>query len=155
MAHIVVTGSSGMLGTRLCERLLEQGHQVVGVDRKPNRWNRKLSHLTIRGDLCFPRVFEKLPTDAGVVVHLAANSRVLDTVHNPDLARENLVSTFNVLEFCRRHRTKRFLFSSSREVYGETRGKTSREEDVSVIHIKNGYAASKLAGEALIHAYRK
>ncbi len=45
---VFVTGSSGMIGTHLCERLLKEGYEIVGVDWKLNKWNKEVYAITIK-----------------------------------------------------------------------------------------------------------
>ncbi len=73
----VVTGSSGMIGTALCERLLALGYDVTPVDREPNQWNREVNAATRLVDLTSSPSSFDLPSDGvDVIVHLAANARV-------------------------------------------------------------------------------
>jgi len=156
IGKVLVTGSSGTIGTRLCERLLaETGRTVVGVDRRPNQWNPASQRLTLVGDLLEPATLAQLPTDVDVVIHLAANARVYDVVVDPDQARDNILTIYNVLEFCRRNEIPRVMFASSREVYGNADGVVHAEEPVHIRHCESPYAASKVAGEALVHSYQQ
>jgi UDP-glucose 4-epimerase len=154
IGKVLVTGSSGTIGTRLCERMLgETAYQVVGVDRRPNAWNERVQAVTVVGDLREEATLARLPTDVDVVIHLAANARVYELVVEPELARDNFLTIFNTLEFCRRNRIPRFQFASSREVYGNTGEALHGEEPVRVKDSESPYSASKLGGEALVHAY--
>ncbi len=151
---VIVTGSSGMIGTRLCEKLLENGLDVVGVDIVPNNWNKTVASKTIIADLRDPKAVAKLPK-ADLLIHLAANARVYDLVLRPDLAFDNTVMTFNCLEFCRNNGIQRFLFASSREVYGNAGKIVYSEDDVNVQNIESPYSSSKIASESLIWSYQK
>jgi nucleoside-diphosphate-sugar epimerase len=153
MKSILVTGSSGMIGTRLCDRLLCDGYQVVGVDRAPNRWSREIDALTVAADLCWPGSLKNLSTSFDLVIHLAANARVYNLVVDPSLAFENIESTFRVLEFCRQNEIPRMIFASSREVYGNTEGTPRREDQTHVNCCESSYTASKMSGETLVRAY--
>ncbi|MDP6592426.1 MAG: NAD-dependent epimerase/dehydratase family protein, partial [Candidatus Poseidoniia archaeon] len=59
---ILVTGSSGTVGTRLCEKLMEQGHEIVGVDWHKNKWKPEINKMTVNIDLRNPKKLKKLPT---------------------------------------------------------------------------------------------
>ncbi|HEY4526913.1 MAG TPA: SDR family NAD(P)-dependent oxidoreductase, partial [Candidatus Paceibacterota bacterium] len=121
LKKILVTGSSGTIGTRLAETLLGEGFDIIGVDREPNTWNDAVNKKTIILDLRDKeRVLKELPKDVDVVIHLAANARVFNLVVDPSLARDNFEMVFNVLEFARQNEIKNFMFSSSREVYGNS-----------------------------------
>lgn len=98
----------------------------------------------------------RLPRKPDIIIHLAANARVHESVIKPRQALDNYLMTHNVLEFARKRGVSRVLFSSSREIYGESRvGKRRREDSVRVPEIKSPYTAAKLGAEALMHAYRE
>ena len=153
---ILITGSSGTIGTRLAETLLAQDYDVVGVDREPNTWNDSLNKNTVILDLRDKqRVLSELPKDVDLVIHLAANARVYNLVIDPSLARDNFETVFNVLEFARQNSIKKFMFSSSREVYGNSEKIIHAEDDVHIDYCESPYTASKIGGEALVQAYRQ
>jgi len=153
--NILVTGSSGTIGTRLCEVLVKKGFSVTGVDKAPNSWSGEINNLTFISDLtkagCFEKVKDK---EFDLVIHLAANARVYDSVVNPDLAFENFVSTYNTLEFARKKKSC-FMFASSREVYGNSEKTLHSESDVRLELCESPYSATKMAAEALVQAYHK
>ncbi len=153
---IMLTGSSGTIGTRLFEQLLNLGYDVVGVDWKKNNWNRSLNNRTFLVNLLKQSDLRKLPTGIDLIIHFAANSRVYDLVKNPALALENLVTTFNVLCFAENAHIGRIIFSSSREVYGNSVDESLiTEDDARIESSESPYSASKVSGEAFIHAYSK
>lgn len=151
--RVLVTGSSGMIGTAVAERLRDLGHEVLGADRRPNAWNPAIDRVTTRIDLRDPgEVRARLPV-ADTVLHFAANARVHDLVIDPSLARDNFEMTFNVLEHCRLHQVPRVVIASSREVYGSTEVALHAEGDARVELSASPYAACKLATEALAASY--
>jgi UDP-glucose 4-epimerase len=153
---VLVTGSSGTIGTRLCERLLDSPeYEVVGVDWLPNKWSAAVQEITVLTDLRDPEAIARLPTDFDVVIHLAANARVYDLVLEPGKARDNILTVYNILEFCRQNGIPRFEFASSREVYGNSGRVTHDEGHVEVDLCESPYSASKLAGEALVRSYQQ
>ena len=152
---ILVTGSSGTIGTRLCELLLKQEYSIVGFDRRPNRWNVEIDEKTIRGDLRETASLAGIPEDIDCIIHLAANARVYKLVENPQLAQDNVETTFNILNFARQHNISRFLFGSSREVYGNSDKAVHEESELSVERCEAPYTASKIAGESLVHAFQQ
>ncbi len=151
---VVVTGSSGTIGTRLCEYLFTQKQfHIIPVDWKKNPWNNEINQRTVRVDLRnSAATFKKLPKQADQVIHLASNARVYDLVKEPKLACDNMLTTFNVLEYAR-HRAQGIIFASSREVYGGTSDYVHAEQKVDIRMCENSYAASKLAGEAMVWSY--
>jgi len=150
---ILITGSSGTIGTRLFEKLLEKGYEVVGFDKEKNQWHSHLNKLTIMGNLLDKNDIKKMPADVDLIIHLAANPRVYDLVIKPDLALENIISTYNTLDFARKNNIKRVVFSGSREVYGNRIKMVSKEDDVDITLCESPYAASKISAEALLHSF--
>jgi nucleoside-diphosphate-sugar epimerase len=156
ISKILVTGSSGTIGTALCERLMSEGYQVAGADIRHNKWNEAINQITTICDLRDRNFFTALPTDFDLLIHLAANARVFNLVKEPILARDNFEISFNVLEFCQLSNIKRFIFASSREVYGNSPNRICyQENEVNIEGCESPYAATKMAGEALVAAYRQ
>jgi UDP-glucose 4-epimerase len=155
MKNILVTGSSGTIGTRLCEKLLALNYDVTGVDKHHNTWNAQIDKITVIADLCDKETVLSLPKKFDMVIHLAANARVYNLVVDPSLARDNFTMTFNILEYCRINDIRKILFSSSREVYGSSGLSVQTEDDMHLQNCESPYTASKIGGEALIHAYHR
>lgn len=149
---ILVTGSSGTVGTALCQQLLERGYDVTGTDIKPNRWSDTVNDRTIIADLTEESAEDKLPDSIDLVIHLAANARVHKLVQNPELAQDNFNTTFTILEYAREIGAD-FIFSSSREVYGNNGKIIYDETDTYVDECESPYTASKIGGEALVKSY--
>ncbi len=157
--RILVTGSSGQIGTNLALQLLHEGHQVIGVDRRPNPWTEQIDTLiddlrvtqpTSTGGL--GRMPSKQPID--VVVHLAAYAKVHELVEYPERALENVTMTFTMLEYCRHNRIP-IILGSTREVYGNIQRDVTTESDADFMIAESPYAASKIAGESLVYAYAR
>lgn len=155
--RILITGSSGQIGTNLALRLLNEGHFVFGVDIRPNPWTQEIETLLQDLSMLY-RNFEggigqaSYPPDFDVVVHLAAHAKVHELVQQPDRALENINMTFNVLEFCRVNKAP-IIFSSSREVYGDIHRYITEESHADFAFTESPYSASKIAGEALVYSY--
>ena len=155
---ILVTGSSGTIGTRLCEKLLAAGHEVSGADWEPCKWNKEVENLRIDIDLRHSDEFDKLPTDVDLIIHLAANARVYELVEHPERAMDNFIDTFNILEHARKNGIKRMMFASSRETYGNIHlpeGELYSEDKAHFMTCESPYTASKIGGEALFEAYKR
>ena len=151
---ILVTGSSGTVGTRLCEKLLDKGYEVIGVDFVENKWNQRVNSVTTVVDMRNKEEVLKLPK-VDMVIHLAANARVYNLVVDPSLARDNFETLFNILEYTRQNEVKKFMFSSSREVYGNSDKIIHSEDEAFVKNCESPYTASKIGGEALVHSYQQ
>lgn len=155
--RILITGSSGQIGTNLALHLLTQGHDVFGVDVRPNGWTDAFP--TLLQDLSAPFSdfrgglgHAPYPPGLDAVVHFAAHAKVHDLVRQPARALENITMTFNVLEFCR-HNDLPVIFSSSREVYGDIHRYITDESHADFAFTESPYSASKISGEALIYSY--
>jgi len=156
--HILITGSSGQIGTNLALRLQADGHTVLGIDKRLNTWTDSFRYIMQDLSGHYPAY----PTGVGgvdyppadVVVHLAAHAKVHQLVRYPHRALENMTMTFNVLEYCRQTRTP-IVFSSSREVYGDIHRFSTEEASADFAFTESTYSASKIAGEALIYSYAR
>jgi len=154
--RVLITGSSGQIGTNLALRLLNEGHHVVGVDIRPNPWTEAVhTHLVDlrRGAETLQEAVASEGLD--VVVHLAAYAKVYELVEHPERALENIDMTFAALELAR-SREVAFAFGSSREVYGDlSEMGAAHESRADHVVAESPYSASKLAGEALVASYRR
>jgi len=156
-----ITGVAGFVGSNLADRLLAEGHEVIGYDNFSTG-----SLENIRNALTYSQKFKCSKADilnrkdmvrgmAGcdIVFHLAANADVRYGLENPakDL-EQNTEGTFSVLEAMRESGVKRIVFSSTGSVYGKPDIFPTPER--TPFPIQNSlYGASKLAGEGLIQAY--
>lgn len=148
--RVLITGSSGQIGTNLGIALQERGHQVVGIDRRPNAWTDQIKTVPLDLLTAKPDDFPKGPFD--LVVHLAAHAKVFELVEMPHRALENITSCFSALEYARRHKLP-FIFGSSREVYGDIIRHVTEEAEADFVVAESPYSASKIAGEAFIYSY--
>jgi UDP-glucuronate 4-epimerase len=156
--RVIISGSSGQIGTNLALRLVRDGHEVFGIDKRRNTWTNDFSYLLQDLSGHYP----SYPTGIGgvdypksdVVVHLAAHAKVHQLVREPHRALENMVMTFNVLEYCRQTKTP-IIFSSSREVYGDIHRFDTEETTADFAFTESTYSASKIAGEALVYSYSR
>lgn len=158
MWRVLITGSSGQIGTNLALRLQAEGHSVFGVDKRANSWTSAFPYLL--QDLSAPyRDFAggigSVPyPPCDIVIHLAANAKVHELVETPHRAIENIQLTFNVLEYCRANNVP-IIFSSSREVYGDIHRYITEEAHADFSFTESPYSASKISGEALIYSYAR
>ena len=151
--QVIITGASGLIGTNLGLRLLDEGHEVFGIDKDPNPWTERV-----------PVEIEDLRVQGGqpgaawgradVVIHFAARAKVHESVEHPENALENYLITHRVIEYCRLTKTP-IIFGSSRETYGEQHRFPVPEDAARIEGAASPYAASKLADEALIRAYKR
>jgi len=147
---VLITGSSGQIGTNLALCLQARGDRVVGIDRRSNPWTDQIE--TVQLDLLEARTgdFPKGPFD--VVVHMAAHAKVFELVEQPERALQNVSSCFSSLEYARQNNIP-FIFGSSREVYGDIHRHVTDEQSADFVVAESPYSASKIAGEAFIYSY--
>lgn len=152
---ILITGSSGQIGTNLALALCDGGHSVVGVDIRKNGWVDSIE--TVIADLNDPAegfIDDMAGAGFDCVVHLAAHAKVYELVENPSKALENVKMIFTALEISRKGRIP-FVFGSSREVYGDITRHTTEEAHADFVIAESPYSASKIAGEAFVYSYSR
>ena len=157
----LVTGCAGFIGSNLMDRLLKNGHEVVGVDNLSTGYeeflekaNKKKKFKFYNLDILNKRhILNSLMEDIDTVFHLAANADVRDGWKHPhkDLLY-NTIGTGIVLASARQSKTvKRFMFSSTGSVYGDADTIPTPESYASIQ--TSLYGASKLSAESFIQAY--
>ena len=153
--RIVITGSSGQIGTNLGLSLQDAGHEVIGFDKRPNEWTDRIDTRIVDLVAVARKQAEwEAPTGVDAVVHLAAWAKVHQLVKHPDLALENVEMAFATAELARRCEAP-ILFGSSREVYGDIHRHITDEAMADFVVAESPYSASKIAGEALFSSYAR
>ncbi|EQB3927864.1 TPA: NAD-dependent epimerase [Klebsiella pneumoniae] len=162
----LVTGAAGFIGFHVSKRLLNDGHQVVGIDNINDYYDVKLKESRLEKlespsftfyklDLAdrdgMAKLFETEQFER--VIHLAAQAGVRYSLENPyAYADSNLTGYLNILEGCRHNKVQHLLYASSSSVYGLNR-KMPFSTDDSVDHPVSLYAATKKANELMAHTY--
>ena len=164
---ILVTGSSGFIGSALCIRLLARGDEVIGIDNhnsyydpalKEARLARHANHpnyTNLRIDLADRSAMEQAFVEYKPqgVINLAAQVGVRYSIENPlAYVDSNLVGFANILEGCRHNKVEHLVYASSSSVYGANTVMPSSEHD-NVDHPLSLYGASKKANELMAHTY--
>jgi nucleoside-diphosphate-sugar epimerase len=157
---VVITGSSGQIGTNLAHRCLDAGHSVLGFDLRPNPWSTRIPTCLL--DLAAATteaLCERLAAacdshKSAIVFHLAAHAKVHQLVHEPVKAFENVLMLRPVLELCRKQSLP-LIYASSREIYGNQRLERTGEADADFSAVASPYAASKASCESMILAYAR
>ncbi|MBV9101031.1 MAG: NAD-dependent epimerase/dehydratase family protein [Candidatus Dormibacteraeota bacterium] len=162
--RFVVTGAAGFIGSTLCDRLLADGHDVLGVDSFTDYYARRIKVHNIRDALQHP-AFQLLEADlvtatltsavseAGGVFHLAAQPGVRQSWGEEFsvYVRDGILATQRVLEACRTARVPRVVYASSSSVYGNAESLPVAED--APLRPISPYGISKHAGEELCRAY--
>ena len=161
--RVLVTGCAGFIGFHLCKKLLELGHEVLGLDNLNQFYDEGLKagrlgileslsgFRFIKGDIAdesgVGRLFQQ--EEFGPVVHLAAQAGVRYSLENPHIyVKSNLVGFVNLMEGAYRRRVPHFVYASSSSVYGANK-KTPFSEKDNVDSPVSLYAATKKAMSSL------
>ena len=165
----LVTGAAGFIGFYTAKRLLEQGHQVIGLDNhndyyEPELKQHRLAQLTLFKKFTFVEL--DLANREGManlfvseefdrVIHLAAQAGVRYSIENPfAYVDSNLVGMMTILEGCRHNKVQHLVYASSSSVYGMNDKIPFSEED-QVDKPVSLYAATKKSNELMAHSYAK
>ena len=164
--NILVTGAAGFIGSHLCEALIKE-HDVIGIDNFCDFYDIKIKRNNIKG-LGKCDNFQIIKADIrskseledvfshhkfDLIIHLAAMAGVRPSIVDPVLYTEvNINGTVNLLEQCKKHGIKKFIFASSSSVYGNNKKVPFTEVNPVDLPI-SPYAATKKAGELICHTY--
>jgi UDP-glucuronate 4-epimerase len=179
---ILVTGTAGFIGSHLAIKLLEQGHEVTGIDNinsyyspdlkfarlkeagiseEASEWNKRLSGKRYPG-YCFIRMNLESKKELtqlfeeekfDMVCNLAAQAGVRYSLENPDAyISSNIIGFMNILEACRNYDIKHLVYASSSSVYGNSKKMPLSVSD-PVDNPVSLYAATKKSNELMAHTY--
>ena len=168
---LLLTGCAGFIGSHLLERLLKDGHSVIGVDNFDPFYARSLKNQNlekvdseqfelIEADLADLSTYAKIEFLSGGeaidgIIHLAAKAGVRPSIEDPvGYQRANVIATQYLLEFAKKQAIKQFVFASSSSVYGVNPNVPWREAD-AVLEPISPYASTKVSGELMGHVYSR
>lgn len=162
MARVVVTGAAGFLGSHLCDRLLERGDEVVGLDNLVTGNVANLEHLFGTPGFTFVEhdvsTFIWVPGEVDAVMHLASPASPKDYLEMPiQTLKVGSLGTHNGLGLARAKRARFFLASTS-EVYGDPQQHPQTEEywgHVNPVGPRGVYDEAKRFAEAMAMAYHR
>lgn len=155
---ILVTGGAGFIGSHLVDELLKRNNKVIVVDNfstgkienLPKHKNLTVYSKDIALEDLTP-IFKRWNIET--IFHVAAIPGVQFSINNPvDSHLSNIDGTFIMLEIARKFKVKRFIFSSSSSVYGDTKPGVKLTENMKTIPI-SPYASHKLCGEHYCRLY--
>ncbi len=158
----MVVGGAGFIGSNLCERLLDLGHEVICLDNFSLGNDENIKALRERDGFTLVKadasIFDELDNvfaeyKPEYVFHLAANSDIQASASNPNVEYTNTyTTTFQVLSCMRKHEVKNLFFASTSAVYGDKRD-IELDENTPNLSPISYYGAAKLGSEALISAF--
>ena len=160
--RVVITGGSGFIGSHLCERFLDDGHEVVCIDNFMTGSPANTEHLLERPE--FARLecdaIESLPVDGAVdaVLHFASPASPVHYMDHPVATLQvGSHATFHCAELARRHGA-RLLLASTSEIYGDPEQHPQRETywgHVNSIGPRSVYDEAKRFAESVVMAYHR
>lgn len=164
---ILVTGVAGFIGMHAAQKLLDEGHEIVGIDNLNDYYDvtlkkDRLKSLEVYKSFHFTKLDIKDQKDVQDffnkespqrVLHLAAQAGVRYSIQNPyKYVDSNIQGFINILEGCRAIKTEHLVYASSSSVYGGNEKVPFSEHD-NVDHPISLYAATKKANELMAHTY--
>lgn len=164
-ARCLVTGVAGFIGSHLAERLVAEGHEVVGIDRFSDYYPRTVKQTNLQELLSCPQFrfveaslcsydLRSLLEGVEVVFHEAAQPGVRASWGQTfqTYTEDNILATQRLLEACKGSRVKRFIYASSSSVYGDATELPVTEKTAT--RPVSPYGVTKLAAEHLCYLYR-
>ena len=154
-----ITGGAGFIGSRLAEKLTQNGHKIIVYDNFSSGDVKNLSKIKnkikiVKGDITDFKKLKQAMKGVDCVYHHAAMVSVAQSMEEPAKTHKiNIEGTNNVLEAARLNGVKRVLLASSGVVYGN--GKELPYKETALTDCRSPYAASKLIGEELLKCYFK
>jgi len=150
MKKVIVTGGAGFIGSNLVDRLIEDGVEVIILDDlstgKKENINPKAKFIK-----CDISIDNPMFVGVDTIFHLAAKTSVQESIENPkSYNKVNVLGTLNMLEMAKRCGVKKFVFSSSSSVYGDTNTPTKEDNQLNPL---SPYALNKLIGEQYCKLY--
>jgi UDP-glucuronate 4-epimerase len=169
MSVYLITGAAGFIGSRVAEFLLEDGHEVYGVDNMNHAYDVRLKEYRLgkllgrkgfhyrKLDISEKPVIEALdkwlPSDVAGVINLAAWAGTRISLSDPWIyVSTNTTGALNMMELCRQRGIGKFVMASSSSVYGNLSQPPYKETD-ETDHPLQPYAATKKAAEVMAYAY--
>jgi nucleoside-diphosphate-sugar epimerase len=158
--RILVSGGAGFIGSHLCERLLEEGHEVVCLDNLSTGEMRNLTAFkeNPRFEFVLSDVTSPVSLEVDAVAHLASPASPVDYSRQPvETMLANSMGTYRLLEVARKSEA-RFILASTSEVYGDPLQTPQKEAyfgNVNPVGPRSCYDESKRFAESLTSSYRR
>ena len=158
---ILVTGAAGFIGFHLCEKLLEEKHQILGIDNINNYYSPSIKYkrlkilkrskkfnfikLDIKNKKKLNLIFKQ---KINATFHFAAQAGVRYSLKNPrSYVENNILGFYNILESSIENKVKKIFYASSSSVYGDSKKFPLKENNI--IKPKNIYALTKKTNEEI------
>ena len=158
MAHYLVTGGAGFIGSHLAEELVRRGHRVRVADSLVTGKRSNLDHLEavefFEGDVSDLQFARRAVAGCDYVLHQAALPSVPRSVKDPLTSNKaNVDGTLNMLVAARDARVRRFVFAGSSSAYGDT--PTLPKHEAMPTNPQSPYALQKIVGEQYLQLFTR
>lgn len=164
MNTILITGAAGFIGSNLCEKLVSDGYQVIGIDNFDHFYSRDVKMRNLESLISNSKFhffdanvgdIAKLAIDSNIdlVIHLAAKAGVRPSIDSPaDYIENNINQSYLLYDWMQKKQIKKLIFASSSSVYGNSVKAPFSEADIVDFPI-SPYAFTKKSGELLTHTF--
>jgi UDP-glucuronate 4-epimerase len=162
---ILITGCAGFIGSHLCEKLLLENNEILGLDILNEYYdiNQKKNNLEIlnkfknfnfiKDDIITTKEITNFKPE--IVINLAAMAGVRNSLENPTIyMRTNIEGQTHLLEECVKNNVKQYIYASSSSVYGDNKKIPFNEND-DIKYPNSPYAVTKICGEIIANLYNK
>ena len=162
---ILVTGCAGFIGSHLCEKLVAEGHEVIGIDNFDDFYSKEFKSKNIESlnqspnfvlrliDIRLKEELDSIREEFELVIHLAAKAGVRPSIEKPENYIEtNITGTQNILDLMLKRKVNKIVFASSSSIYGDNTVSPYSENAVVDFPI-SPYAFTKKSCELLLYTY--
>jgi len=161
---LLVTGGAGFIGSHFIRHILNKypDYQIINLDKLSYAGNLENckdyadnpNYRFVQGDIADPAVVDPLSTEVDVIINIAAETHVDNSIEGPAIfLKTNVIGTQVLLDAARKYQHEKFVQISTDEVYGDISEGSFKESDM--IKPSNPYSASKAAAEHLCLAYER
>ncbi len=153
--NILVTGCAGFIGSNLSQKLIKEGYRVIGIDNLStgHRYNIHKKIIFFKGDCNDKKILSKVAKfKLKMIYHMAGQSSGEKSFYEPEQNfKDNLISTFNILNLADKVKCNHVVYASSMSVYGNLRKVKASEKNIC--KPLSYYGRSKLESEKIIKYY--
>lgn len=159
--RILVSGSYGFIGFHLCKKLLQLGHEIIGIDNLNDYYDQQIkldrffsikkNITTFLSNIEDKSIYKQIPK-VDLVIHLAAQAGVRYSLIDPEsYINTNIVGSFRLINFAKECGCEKFIYASSASVYGKN--KIPWNEKMNLSEPISLYGATKISLESIADSY--